>query len=99
MSYIEELGARLESALEALEYSVQRQQQVWQRDNQYLHLQLIQARKREADLCAQISLLVNQVNAIDASPERNPLLQKVNIIRMHIDALAEDAAAFVRTLP
>lgn len=38
---IEELESRLESALQALEASVSRQQQIWQRDYQQIHVQLI----------------------------------------------------------
>ncbi|AJC65106.1 MULTISPECIES: MbeD/MobD family mobilization/exclusion protein [Dickeya] len=96
---IEELESRLESALQALEASVSRQQQIWQRDYQQLHVQLIQARQREADLCARINELVTRVNMMDQSPERNPLLQKINLIRSHLDALANEAAAFYRSLP
>ncbi|MGM3173078.1 hypothetical protein [Dickeya lacustris] len=95
---IEELQARLESALQALEVSVGRQQQVWQRDYQHLHLQLMQARQREAELCARLNELVSRVNMMDVSPERNPLLQKINLIRAHIEALAAEAAAFHRSL-
>ncbi|ACT08316.1 conserved hypothetical protein [Dickeya chrysanthemi Ech1591] len=95
---IEELEARLESALQALEASVSRQQQIWQRDYQHLHLQLVQARQREADLCSKINELVTRVNMMDESPERNPLLQKINLIRAHLDALAQEASAFHRSL-
>ncbi|MBP2844401.1 hypothetical protein J8655_02645 [Dickeya oryzae] len=95
---IEELESRLESALQALEASVSRQQQIWQRDYQQIHVQLIQARQREADLCARINELVTRVNMMDQSPERNPLLQKINLIRAHLDALANEAAAFHRSL-
>ncbi|MCI4187608.1 hypothetical protein MRO89_16840 [Dickeya dianthicola] len=96
---IEELEARLDSALQALEVSVGRQQQIWQRDYQHFHLQLAQARQREADLCARINELVTRVNMMDESPERNPLLQKINLIRAHLDALAKEATAFYRSLP
>ncbi|ACS87141.1 MULTISPECIES: MbeD/MobD family mobilization/exclusion protein [Musicola] len=96
---IEEWETRLENALLSLEESVRRQQQNWRQDYQRLHLQLAQAQQREADLCARINELVTRVNLMDDSPERNPLLQKVNLIRAHLDALAKEAAAFKRSLP
>lgn len=96
---IEELETRLESALQALEISVKQQQQFWQRDYQQLHLQLAQSRQRESDLRTQINQLMTRVNSLDTSPERNPLLQKVALIRAHVDALVKDAAAFRNSLP
>ncbi|RLM20561.1 hypothetical protein BIY29_14945 [Brenneria alni] len=97
--WVEELETRLNGAFQELERSVQQQQQIWRRDYQQLQQQLAQARQHEAQLCEQIEQLVTQLNAMDSSPARNPLLQKVKVISAHIDALAKDASNFVRSLP
>ncbi|QTF10064.1 hypothetical protein HC231_20665 [Brenneria izadpanahii] len=96
---IEELETRLDGAFQELERTIQQQQQIWQRDYQHLQQQLSQAKQREAQLGEQIKQLVAQLNAMDSSPERNPLLHKVKIISAHIDALAKDASEFLRSLP
>ncbi|WP_304166136.1 hypothetical protein [Lonsdalea britannica] len=96
---IDEWEARLDSALQALESSVQQQQQRWHEHVQQLNAQLMLAREQEAELREQIETLVARMNSVSASPERNPLLQKVNVIRTHIDALAKDAEAFCQSLP
>ncbi|MCG8708755.1 hypothetical protein JHU04_001978 [Brenneria sp. 4F2] len=97
--WIEELETRLDGAFGELERSVQQQQQTWLRDYQRLQQQLAQAKQRETQLGDQIKQLVAQLNAMDSSPERNPLLHKVKIISGHIDALAKDASEFLRSLP
>ncbi|KHT32021.1 hypothetical protein [Pectobacterium carotovorum] len=95
---VEELEYRLDSALQALEQSVQRQQQMWRQEHQSLQQQLIQVKERDAYLCAQIERLSAQLSAMDSSPERNPLIQKMKIIHAHLDGLAQDASAFRRSL-
>ena len=75
------------------------QQQSWHQDRQTWQQQLAQAQQREAELCAQIEKLVIQLNSMDASPERNPLVQRIKMIGAYIDALAKDASAFSRSLP
>ncbi|MCV9878793.1 hypothetical protein [Brenneria izbisi] len=97
--WIEELETRLEEALQALERSVQQQQSRWRDDCQQWQQQLLLAEQREAQLASQIEQLLARMNAMDNSPERNPLLQKVKIISAHLDALAKDASAFTRSLP
>ncbi|PWC17868.1 hypothetical protein [Brenneria corticis] len=97
--WVEELQTRLDGAFQELEQSVRQQQQIWRRDYQQLEQQLAQSRQREAQLGEQIEQLVAKLNAMDSSPARNPLLQKVKVISAHIDALAKDAADFVRSLP
>ncbi|ATA25423.1 hypothetical protein BIY26_05710 [Brenneria goodwinii] len=97
--WIEELETRLDEAFQDLERSIQQQQQIWQRDYQHLQQQLVQAKQRDAQLCEQIKQLVDRLNAMDSSPERNPLLHKVKIISAHLDALAKDASDFLRSLP
>ncbi|MFC3394318.1 MbeD/MobD family mobilization/exclusion protein [Brenneria rubrifaciens] len=97
--WIEELETRLEDALQTLEQSVQQQQYQWRHDCQELQQQLLLAKQREAQLSSQVEQLLAQLNAIDSSPERNPLLQKVKMIGAHLDALARDAEAFNRSLP
>lgn len=97
--WLEELETQLEEALQALEISVQQQQYQWQRDCQQLQQQLLLAKQREAQLSSQIEQLLTRLNAMDSSPERNPLLQKVKIISAHLDALARDASEFSRSLP
>ncbi|MEE3651240.1 MULTISPECIES: hypothetical protein [unclassified Brenneria] len=97
--WVEELATRLDGAFQELERSVQQQQQIWRSDYQQLQQQLAQAKQREAQLCEQIEQLVARLNAMDSSPARNPLLQKIQIISAHIDALAKDASDFVRSLP
>ncbi|MEH2920531.1 hypothetical protein ACFFL1_06960 [Samsonia erythrinae] len=96
---IEELEYRLDSALQALEQSVQRQQQTWRQEHQQLRQQLHQAQERDAYLCSQIEQLSARLNAMDSSPDRNPLMQKMKVIHAHLDALAQDASAFRRSLP
>ncbi|MFP1805616.1 hypothetical protein ACLEED_07510 [Lonsdalea quercina] len=95
---IDEWEARLDSALQALESSVQQQQQHWREHVQQLNAQLTLAQEQEAELREQIETLVARMNSVSTSPERNPLLQKVNVIRTHIDALAKDAEAFCQSL-
>ncbi|WP_224718005.1 hypothetical protein [Pectobacterium versatile] len=95
---VEELEYRLDSALQALEQSVQRQQQMWRQEHQSLQQQLLQAKERDAYLCTQIERLSAQLSAMDSSPERNPLIQKMKIIHAHLDGLAQDASAFRRSL-
>ncbi|WP_409160336.1 MbeD/MobD family mobilization/exclusion protein [Pectobacterium sp. B2J-2] len=95
---LEELEYRLDSALRALEQSVQRQQQTWRQEYQSLQQQLVQAKERDAYLCSQIERLSAQLNAVDSSPERNPLIQKMKAIHAHLDALAQEASAFRRSL-
>ncbi|MFE8147608.1 hypothetical protein RBA69_10345 [Brenneria goodwinii] len=97
--WIEELETRLDEAFQDLERSIQQQQQIWLRDYQHLQQQLVQAKQRDAQLCEQIKQLVDRLNAMDSSPERNPLLHKVKIISAHLDALAKDASDFLRSLP
>jgi len=43
--------------------------------------------------------LVSQLNNLDSSPERNPLIHKMKILNSHIEALARDATAFRQSLP
>ncbi|MFJ5447971.1 hypothetical protein [Pectobacterium carotovorum] len=95
---VEELEYRLDSALQALEQSVQRQQQMWRQEHQSLQQQLLQVKERDAYLCAKIERLSAQLSAMDSSPERNPLIQKMKIIHAHLDGLAQDASAFRRSL-
>ncbi|MBA0168254.1 MULTISPECIES: hypothetical protein [Pectobacterium] len=95
---VEELEYRLDSALRALEQSVQRQQQTWRQQHHSLQQQLLQAKERDAYLCTQIERLSAQLNAMDSSPDRNPLLQKMKVIHAHLDALAQEASAFRRSL-
>lgn len=95
---VEEVEYRLDSALRALEQSVQRQQQMWRQEHQSLQQQLLQAKARDVYLCAQIERLSAQLSAMDSSPERNPLIQKMKIIHAHLDGLAQDASAFRRSL-
>ncbi|GKW25402.1 hypothetical protein R0L47_22015 [Pectobacterium polonicum] len=95
---VEELEYRLDSALRALEQSVQRQQQTWRQEHHSLHQQLLQARERDAYLCTQIERLSAQLSAMDSSPERNPLIQKMKVIHAHLDVLAQEATAFRRSL-
>lgn len=97
--WVDEWETALESALTDLERSVGRQQQLWQRDRLALQQQLEQFQQREAELCSQIERLVIQLNSMDASPERNPLVQRIKMIGAYIDALAKDASAFTRSLP
>nr|WP_113869691.1 hypothetical protein [Brenneria salicis]NMN92842.1 hypothetical protein [Brenneria salicis ATCC 15712 = DSM 30166]RBP57265.1 hypothetical protein DES54_1728 [Brenneria salicis ATCC 15712 = DSM 30166]RLM28427.1 hypothetical protein BHG07_17300 [Brenneria salicis ATCC 15712 = DSM 30166] len=97
--WIEELETRLEEALQALERSVQQQQSRWRDDCHQWQQQLLLAKQREAQLASQIEQLLARMNAMDNSPERNPLLQKVKIISAHLDALAKEASAFTRSLP
>ncbi|KFX20259.1 hypothetical protein N6P31_14400 [Pectobacterium betavasculorum] len=96
---VEELEYRLDSALQALEQSVQRQQQTWRQEHQSLQQQLLQAQERDAYLCTQIERLSAKLSSMDNSPERNPLIQKMKVIHAHLDALAQDATAFRRSLP
>ncbi|MFT8212067.1 MAG: hypothetical protein ACMZI0_18565 [Symbiopectobacterium sp.] len=84
--WVDEWEPALESALTDLERCVRLQQ-------------LTQSQQREAELCAQIERLVIQLNSMDASPERNPLVQRIKMIGAYIDALAKDASAFSRSLP
>ena len=97
--WVDEWDKALESALVDLERSVALQQQCWQQDRQGWRQQLAQSQQREAELCAQIERLVTQLNSLDASPERNPLVQRIKMIGAYIDALAKDASAFSRSLP
>lgn len=97
--WVDEWEPALESALTDLERSVRLQQQSWHQDRQTWQQQLAQAQQREAELCAQIERLVIQLNSMDASPERNPLVQRIKMIGAYIDALAKDASAFSRSLP
>ncbi|ATY89478.1 hypothetical protein WCU81_08845 [Pectobacterium atrosepticum] len=96
---VEELEYRLDSALQALEQSVQRQQQTWRQEHQSLQQQLLQAQERDACLCTQIERLSAQLSSMGSSPERNPLIQKMKVIHAHLDALVQDATAFRRSLP
>ncbi|KHN50362.1 MbeD/MobD family mobilization/exclusion protein [Pectobacterium fontis] len=95
---VEELEYRLDSALRALEQSVQRQQQTWRQEHQSLQQQLLQAKERDAYLCTQIERLSAQLNSMDSSPERNPLIQKMKMIYAQLDVLAQDATVFRRSL-
>lgn len=97
--WVDEWETTLESALTDLERSVQRQQRLWQDEHLQWQRQLAQAERREAELCAQIERLVAQLNTMDASPERNPLMQRIKMIGAHIDALAREASAFSQSLP
>ncbi|KAA9002821.1 hypothetical protein FJU30_02600 [Affinibrenneria salicis] len=96
---LEELETRLNGALLDLERTLQQQQQTWRQDYQALQQQLAQSQQREHELSARINQLVNQLNMVDASPERNPLMQKIKVINAYVDALAKDASAFARSLP
>lgn len=97
--WVDEWETALESALMDLERSVGLQQQQWLQDRQRWQQQLAHSQQREAELCAQIERLVLQLNSMDASPERNPLVQRIKMIGAFIDALAKDASAFSRSLP
>ncbi|MEH0833990.1 hypothetical protein OI450_16050 [Pectobacterium cacticida] len=91
---VEEWKCRLDSALEALEQSIQRQQQ----EHRVLQQQLLQAKERDAYLCTQIERLSAQLSALDGSPAQNPLLQTIRVIYAQLDVLAHEAAAFKRSL-
>ncbi|MGL9735566.1 MAG: hypothetical protein ACR5LF_07655 [Symbiopectobacterium sp.] len=97
--WVDEWESVLESALTDLERCVRLQQQGWRQDRENWQQQLTQAQQREAELCAQIEKLVIQLNSMDESPERNPLVQRIKMIGAYIDALAKDASAFSRSLP
>ncbi|MGX8939693.1 hypothetical protein ACWWJF_02305 [Symbiopectobacterium sp. Eva_TO] len=97
--WVDEWEPALESTLTDLERCVRLQQQGWRQDRESWQQQLTQAQQREAELCAQIEKLVIQLNSMDASPERNPLVQRIKMIGAYIDALAKDASAFSRSLP
>lgn len=96
---LQEFESRLNDALTELEKSISRHHTLWRQDQQNLRQQLDLSQQREAKLREQNALLVNQLNNLDSSPERNPLLHKIKILHSHLDALAKDAAAFRRSLP
>jgi hypothetical protein len=83
--------------LTELEQSFARRQRQWQLDSQALQQQLDLSLRREAKLREQNALLINQLNNLDSSPDRNPVMHKINVIRAHIDALVKEAAAFNRS--
>jgi len=91
---LQELETRINSALTELEQSFARHQRQWQLDHEALQQQLDLSIRREAKLREQNALLVSQLNNLDSSPDRNPLIHKIKILSAHIDALAKDAAAF-----
>ncbi len=90
----QEFESRINIALTELEQSFARHQRQWQLDQQALQQQLDLSLIREAKLREQNALLVSQLNNLDSSPDRNPLIHKIKILSAHIDALAKDAAAF-----
>ncbi|WP_213990834.1 hypothetical protein [Sodalis sp. dw_96] len=91
---LQEFEARMNIALTELEQSFARHQQQWRLDHEALQQQLDLSMRREAKLREQNALLVSQLNNLDSSPDRNPLIHKIKILSAHIDALARDAAAF-----
>ncbi|HEY0208793.1 hypothetical protein [Acerihabitans sp.] len=96
---LQEFETRLNDALTELEQSFGRHHKLWQLDHQTLQQQLDLSLRREAKLREQNALLVSQLNNLDSSPDRNPLIHKIKILSSHIDALARDAAAFRQSLP
>ncbi|MEA9390399.1 hypothetical protein SJI19_07560 [Acerihabitans sp. TG2] len=96
---LQEFETRINDALTALEQSVGRYHQLWQQDQQTLQQQLDLSLRREEKLRQQNALLVSQLNNMDSSPDRNPLIHKMKILNSHIDALAQDATAFRQSLP
>lgn len=90
----QEFESRLNDAMAELENSFMQRHRQWQLDHHALRQQLEQALLREAKLREHNALLLHKLNNLDSSPDRNPLLHKINIIRSHIDALANEAAAF-----
>lgn len=91
---LQELETRIDAACSLLENSVPQLQHMWQQEYQSLQHQLEQCLAREAQLREHNTMLVDKLNVLDSSPERNPLLHKIKIISAHIDALAKEAAAF-----
>ncbi|NDL63587.1 hypothetical protein [Acerihabitans arboris] len=96
---LQEFETRLNDALTELEQSFSRHHKLWQQDHQTLQQQLDSSLRREAKLREQNALLVSQLNNLDSSPDRNPLIHKIKILSSHIDALARDASAFRQSLP
>lgn len=94
---VQELESRLNSGLQDLENSFQQQYHIWQQEFQELQQLLEQAQLREAQLRKQNARLINELNTKDAVPDSDPLLQKVKLLAAHINALAEEAAAFRRS--
>ncbi|QWA11853.1 hypothetical protein GTU79_03375 [Sodalis ligni] len=91
---LQEFEVRINNALTELEQSFARHQRQWQLDREALQQQLDLSMRREAKLREQNALLISQLNNLDTSPDRNPLIHKIKILSAHIDALAKDAAAF-----
>ncbi len=91
---LEEWETQINDALSDLEQSFARRQRQWQLDSQALQQQLDLSLRREAKLREQNALLINQLNNLDSSPDRNPVMHKINVIRAHVDALVKEAAAF-----
>ncbi len=59
-----------------------------------MRMQLAQARQREAALLQQNELLTRKLVDLGSLPENNSLLRQFKIVGCHIEALAQDAAAF-----
>lgn len=59
-----------------------------------MRMQLAQARQREAALLQQNELLTRKLVDLGSLPENNSLLRQFKIVGGHIEALAQDAAAF-----
>lgn len=91
---LEEWETQINDALSDLEQSFARRQRQWQLDSQALQQQLDLSLRREAKLREQNALLINQLNNLDSSPDRNPVMHKINVIRAHVDALVKEATAF-----
>jgi hypothetical protein len=96
---LQEFETRINDALTELEQSFGRHHQLWQQDHQMLQQQLALSLGREEKLRQQNALLVSQLNNLDSSPDRNPLIHKMKILSSHIEALAQDATAFRQSLP
>ncbi|MGY0155077.1 hypothetical protein NMD69_04005 [Edwardsiella tarda] len=82
------------AALDDLKVSFEQQRQVWQQECEGMRMQLAQARQREAALLQQNELLTRKLVDLGSLPENNSLLRQFKIVGGHIEALAQDAAAF-----
>ncbi|TCV98815.1 MbeD/MobD family mobilization/exclusion protein [Biostraticola tofi] len=91
---LQELESRLDHAFTELEQSFVQHHRYSQESYQALQRQLELSLQREAKLRENNAYLVSQLNNLDSSPDRNPLLHKIKIIRSYVDQLARDAAAF-----
>ncbi|TKI06949.1 hypothetical protein [Martelella alba] len=91
---LQEMETRIDNALTELEQSFARHQRQWQLEHQALEQQLQQSLQREATLREQNALLVRKLNNLDGSSDQNPLINRMKILRAHVDALVKDAAAF-----